>query len=190
MFTQELESVLPELRGYARMLSRDRDIADDIVQNACLKAWTARKTFDPIKGSFKAWMFTITRNEFIQYMRKSKRTDFYAPSDLENWLVEDCQITNRATCSEVIRELFLLPPDQRDVFILVVAVGYSYEEAANICDCEIGTLKSRINRARKKLTAALNAPNGSKSDSAPSETGFHDVTDIFGYAEKLVKKAA
>lgn len=190
MFTQELETVLPELRGYARMLSSDRDVADDIVQNACLKAWTARNTFDPEKGSFKAWMFTITRNEFLQHIRKQKRTDCYAPSDLENWLVEDCQMTNRASCSEVIRQLFTLHPDQRDVFILVVAVGYSYEEAAKICGCEIGTIKSRINRARKKLTEKLDASQAGDVERASSDGDFHNVMDIFGYADRLVKRAA
>ena len=190
MFTEQLETVLPELRGYARMLSSDRDVADDIVQNACLKAWTARHTFDQEKGSFKAWMFTITRNEFLQHVRKQKRTDCYAPSDLENWLVQDCQMTNRASCSEVIRQLFTLHPDQRDVFILVVAVGYSYEEAARICGCEIGTIKSRINRARKKLTEQLKAPECDTDQRPKGDGDFHNVMDIFGYAQRLVKQAA
>jgi len=61
MFTIDLEKIIPELRAYARMLCADRDLADDIVQNACLKAWKARDSFDPEKGSFKAWMFVITR---------------------------------------------------------------------------------------------------------------------------------
>ena len=141
MFTNELEKTLPHLRAYARMLCHDKDMADDVVQNACLKAWNARKSFDPKRGSFKSWMFTITRNEFLQLMRKRRPVDYYAPRDFESRLVQDCQLESRTNCSEAIKQLFSLNPEQRDVFILVVAVGYSYEEAAAICGCEIGTIK-------------------------------------------------
>lgn len=190
MFTKELETLMPELRGFARMLCGNRDLADDIVQNACLKAWTARQSFDPAKGAFKSWMFTITRNEFLQHVRKQKRTESYAPSDLENWLTEECQFNTRASCSDAIKRLFALKPEQRDVFILVVAMGYSYEEAATICKCEIGTIKSRINRARKQLSAPADGPLPADPEAAKSYPGFHGVRDILGYAEALIQRAA
>ncbi|MCR9270599.1 MAG: RNA polymerase sigma factor [Henriciella sp.] len=192
MFSQELERLIPELRAYARMLSADRDRADDIVQNACLKAWKARRTFDPKKGSFKAWMFVITRNEFLQDVRKSRRTDTYCPSAFEATLTEECQLASRAECSEAIRQLFALNQDQRDVFILVIAVGYSYEEAAKILNCSVGTVKSRINRARAKLIEKLSQDNvRDPSGSAPGiEDGFHQVQDVFGYADQIVRRAA
>ena len=66
MFAAELEKIIPDLRAYARMLCGDAARADDIVQNACLKAWDARASFAPEKGSLKGWMMTITRNEFLQ----------------------------------------------------------------------------------------------------------------------------
>ena len=73
MFAKELEKLLPHARAYARMLSGDRELADDIVQNACLKAWNARKSYDPAKGSFKAWMFSITRTGFFSLNGKPSR---------------------------------------------------------------------------------------------------------------------
>ena len=189
MFTTELEKLIPEMRGYARMLCGGRDLANDIVQNACLKAWNARKAFDPHKGSLKAWVFTITRNEFLQHLRKQKRVETYAPSDLENWVVEDCQMNNRAAFSEAIGALFTLSTEQRDVFILVIAAGYSYEEAAAICKCSVGTIKSRINRARAKLVALLESQEQSVSGSEKLER-FHSMRDLLCHVDKLVKKAA
>lgn len=190
MFTNELEKTLPHLRAYARMLCHDKDMADDVVQNACLKAWNARKSFDPKRGSFKSWMFTITRNEFLQLMRKRRPVDYYAPEDFETRLIQDCQLDNRTDCSEAIRQLFSLNPEQRDVFILVVAVGYSYEEAAAICGCEVGTIKSRVNRARAKLAEMQNreAPEGEPTE--PSQFSFHGLQDILGYVDNLVGRAA
>ncbi|MEM7330012.1 MAG: sigma-70 family RNA polymerase sigma factor [Pseudomonadota bacterium] len=190
MFATDLEKIIPELRGFARMLCGDVARADDIVQNACLKAWNARDSFSPEKGSFKAWMMTITRNEFLQDARKQKRVDFYAPSDLENRLVTDCQLTHRAECSDAIRQVFKLGRDQRDVFILVVALGYSYEETADICKCSVGTIKSRINRARAKLQQLRVAGDDTPEDIDGPVPAPHSIADLCGYAETLVQSAA
>ena len=190
MFAAELEQVIPDLRGYARMLCGDAARADDIVQNACLKAWDARASFAPEKGSFKGWMMTITRNEFLQDVRKQKRVDCYAPNDLEDWLVEECQLSNQAECSEAIGQLFQLGREQRDVFILVVAMGYSYEEAARICDCSIGTIKSRINRARANLALIRERADATVMDDAAAALAIHSIDDLCGYAEQLVHSAA
>lgn len=190
MFTDELESILPELRAYARMLCSNRDTADDIVQNACLKAWKARDSFDPEKGSFRAWMFTITRNEFLQLVRKQRPIDYCDPAEFEYRLVEECQLDNRSACSDAIQALFKLNPEHRDVFILVLAAGYSYEEAASICNCSVGTIKSRINRARGKLSDILakDAPTAPRTPGQCIE--FHGLEDIFGRVDALVKSAA
>ncbi|MEO1662824.1 MAG: RNA polymerase sigma factor [Pseudomonadota bacterium] len=191
MFAKELEKLLPDARAFARMLCGDRELADDIVQNACLKAWNARKSFDADKGSFKAWMFSITRNEFLQHLRKTKRTDCYAPSDLENILTTDCNLAHKTECSEAIRQLFALSPEQRDVFILVVAAGYSYEETAAICGCSIGTIKSRINRARAKLASGIEplAPQ-ILSDGDLDSVPVQNIPDLIDYVEDLVRPAA
>lgn len=190
MFTNELEKIIPELRAFARMLCHDKDMADDVVQNACLKAWNARKSFDPERGSFKSWMFTITRNEFLQLLRKRRPVDCYAPEDFETRLIQDCQLDRRTDCSEAIKQLFALNPEQRDVFILVVAVGYSYEEAAKICGCEVGTIKSRINRARARLAEMRAEPTSEAELQAGNQFRFHGMHDILGYVDELVQRAA
>ena len=130
---------------------------------------------------------TITRNEFLQDTRKNKRIDCYDPSDLEDRLVVDCQLSDRADCSEAIRQIFQLGREQRDVFVLVVAMGYSYEEAANICNCSVGTIKSRINRARMKLQAMRDTET---DDGIASNMAMHSLNDLYGYADALVQSAA
>ena len=190
MFADELEKLLPEIRAYARMLCVDRDLSDDIVQNACLKAWKAQDSFDPQKGSLKAWMFVITRNEFLQYIRKNKRMHAHAPTDFENWLTQECPMSTRAACSDAIKELFALNPDQRDVFILVVAAGYSYEEAASILKCSVGTVKSRINRSREKLQSRLASPDQDPAQDTDESIAFLGIQDVFGRVDALVRPAA
>ncbi len=190
MFTDELETVLPELRAYARMLCSNRDMADDVVQNACLKAWKARSSFDPKRGSFRAWTFTITRNEFLQLVRKQRPVDYYEPAAFEYRLVQECQLDNRSECSDAIKKLFSLGAEQRDVFILVIAAGYSYEEAAKICNCSIGTIKSRINRARSKLSEMISASETGHEETSGQSISFHGLQDIFGRVDELVQNAA
>lgn len=190
MFADELEAILPEIRAYARMLCSNRDMADDIVQNACLKAWKARKSFDPKRGKFRAWMFTITRNEFLQLVRKQRPVDYYEPAAFEHRLIQDCQLDNRAACSDAIQALFKLNADQRDVFILVLAAGYSYEEAAAICNCSVGTIKSRINRARARLAELMASHEAGTSQAVDQPIQFRGLDDIFGRVEALLKRAA
>lgn len=190
MFADELEKLLPDIRAYARMLCVDRDLSDDIVQNACLKAWKAQDSYDPNKGTLKAWVFVITRNEFLQHVRKHKRMDVHAPTDFENWLTQDCPMSTRAACSDAIKELFALSPDQRDVFILVVAAGYSYEEAASILKCSVGTVKSRMNRSREKLQARLSAPEDQIVQDPENSIAFLGIQEVFGRVDALVQTAA
>ncbi len=189
MFAADIEKIIPELRGFARMLCGDQVRADDIVQNACLKAWSARTSFDAEKGSFKSWMITITRNEFLQDLRKNKRMDSHAPRDLEDWLITDCQIARQTECSDAIQQIFTLPRNQRDVFILVVAMGYSYDEAAKICHCTIGTVKSRIHRARANLLA-LSEDEADALIQSEAPSGLYRIQDLCGYADNLVQSVA
>lgn len=190
MFAADIEKIIPELRGFARMLCGEQVRADDIVQNACLKAWRARASFNPEKGSFKSWMMTITRNEFLQDLRKNKRLDSHAPSDLEDWLVADCQLAQQAECSDAIQQVFTLERDQRDVFILVVAMGYSYEEAAKICNCTVGTVKSRIHRARAKLQTLRDEEAETSPQRSKEFSPLYSIQDLCGYADNLVHAAA
>lgn len=151
---EELVEHLPALRAFARSLARDHAAADDLVQDTVVKAWS---NFDKFQEgtNLKAWLFTILRNTFYSKMRKGK------------WEVEDVDDVMAGQLSEkpahdgvlALKEFqsaFMeLPDDQREALILVGASGFSYEEAAEMCGCAIGTIKSRVNRARNRLTELL-----------------------------------
>ena len=124
------------------------------------------------------------------HVRKQKRIDCYAPNDIEDWLVEECQLSNQAECSEAISQLFQLGREQRDVFILVIAMGYSYEEAAQICNCSIGTIKSRISRARANLAFIRERAEDAETSDTAITPAPHSIQDLCGYAEQLLHSAA
>ena len=149
MFSDDLERFLPDLRAYARMLCGDVVRADDIVQNACLKAWENRASFDPEKGALRGWLFRIVRNEFYQFKRASyvRKRDEEKP--LETLLVTDCGLEPRTDLTRMMSAIQALKTAQRDAFLLVAAAGFTYPEAAEVLGCSEGTVKSRVSRARE-----------------------------------------
>jgi RNA polymerase sigma-70 factor (ECF subfamily) len=145
--------MMPAFRAYARWLSGSQDTADDIVQEALLRAWAARETYR--KGShFKAWMFTILRNTFLSLARRRKFEGEYREG-AEAWLAAPANQLDHLSVLELRSALGKLPEQQHHTLMLVVADGCSYAEAAEICGCEIGTVKSRVGRARSALQAML-----------------------------------
>lgn len=149
MFSDRLESLLPDLRAYARMLCGDPVQADDIVQNACLNAWQSRDRFDPAKGALRGWLFRIVRNEFYQQVR-SERVRRSEDTDLfEQELIADCDLEPRSNLTRMLQAVQSLKTAQRDAFLLVVAAGFTYEEAGQVLGCSAGTVKSRVSRARE-----------------------------------------
>lgn len=149
MFSDRLETLLPDLRAYARMLCGDVVHADDIVQNACLRAWQSREQFDPQKGALRGWLFRIVRNEFLQQVRSDqvRRSEDY--DAFEHEMVADCGLEPRSNLTRMLQAIQSLKNAQRDAFLLVVAAGFTYEEAGRILDCSAGTVKSRVSRARE-----------------------------------------
>jgi len=148
MFSDRLEGLLPDLRAYARMLCGDPVRADDIVQNACLNAWQSRDSFDPAKGALRGWLFRIVRNEFYQQVRsdrvrRSEDTDLLEPE-----LMTDCDLEPRSNLARMLQAVHSLKTAQRDAFLLVVAAGFTYDEAGQVLGCSAGTVKSRVSRAR------------------------------------------
>ncbi len=138
------------MRAYARSLCRDRVLADDIVQDACLKAWAARESLLPGIDP-QPWLMRIVRNEFLQGARRNWRSAPLDPDFAEQMLVAPAAQESAADLS-VIRSLIeRLPEAQYEALLLVVAGGYTYEEAAEICGCSSGTVKSRVSRAREAL---------------------------------------
>lgn len=153
-FKRLMLAALPGLRAFAVSLSGQQDKADDLVQDTIMKAWGKRDSFE-MGTNMKAWLFTILRNEFYSQMRKRGReiqdTDGYYT---ERLAVHPSQYGS-LDLQDFRKALDELPADQREAIILIGASGFSYEEAAEICGCAVGTIKSRVSRARVRLQELL-----------------------------------
>ncbi len=158
-FRQELLRTLPHLRAFARGLCGRLDQADDLVQETAIRAWAARDSFTP-GTSMRSWTFTILRNHFISELRRGRRQVDYDPEVAERILVMPADQEGPLHLSDMGDALQKLSPERREAVLLVGAGGMSYEEAAQICQCPIGTMKSRVARARSELAALLDADPG------------------------------
>ncbi len=153
-FKREMLAALPGLRAFAMSLSGRSDRADDLVQETIMKAWSKQDSFQ-MGTNMKAWLFTILRNEFYSQIRK--RVHEVRDQDgvyTQKLSTRPAQI-GALDLRDFQRALEKLPDDQREAIILVGASGFSYEEASEICGCAVGTIKSRVSRARAKLTELL-----------------------------------
>jgi len=153
-FKRELLATLPSLRAFAFSLSGRHDKADDLVQDTIMKAWAKQESFE-MGTNIKAWLFTILRNEFYSQMRKRGRE--VQDSDglfTERMAVHPSQF-GHMDLADFKKALDTLPDDQREAIVLIGASGFSYEEAAEICNCAVGTMKSRVSRARTRLQDLL-----------------------------------
>jgi RNA polymerase sigma-70 factor (ECF subfamily) len=147
-------AAVPSLRAFAISLCGNVDRADDLVQEALLRAWANLDSFEP-GTNMSAWLFTILRNLFRSEYRKRRREVEDADGSYAETLTSLPNQTSHLEVGEFRRALEMLPPDQRESLILVGASGFSYEEAAQICGCAVGTIKSRVNRARGRLADIL-----------------------------------
>lgn len=147
-FADELERLRPEMRAIARGISRDAELADDLVQETYLKAWSAIDSFRP-DAALRPWLVRILRNEYFQYTRKAWRSTELEPAQAERSLISPECLESKSDFKILQTALETLPRVQRDALILVAAAGYTYEEAGKICGCSDGTVKSRVNRARE-----------------------------------------
>jgi RNA polymerase sigma-70 factor (ECF subfamily) len=147
-------AAVPSLRAFAISLCGNVDRADDLVQETLLRAWANRKSFEP-GTNMSAWLFTILRNLFRSEYRKRRREVEDSDGSYADSLVSLPEQSSHLEVEEFRKALTVLPPEQREALILVGASGYSYEEAAQICGCAIGTIKSRVNRARSRLAEIL-----------------------------------
>ncbi len=153
-FRQNLIGLIPYLRAFARTLVQGRDGADDLCQEALIRAWQHRDSFTP-GTSLKAWVFTILRNQFYSDSRRSWRSQPWDEGLAAKTLVTAGSQESALSLSELARAMLTLPDAQREALILVGASGFSYKEGAKICGCAIGTIKSRVARARQTLMATL-----------------------------------
>lgn len=141
---------LPSLRAFAISLSGSHDKADDLVQETVMKAWAAQGSFTE-GTNLRAWLFTIMRNTYFSQYRKARREVQDVDGEAAGRLVSAPAQLGHLDLADFRTALDRLAPDQREALVLVGASGFSYEEAAEICGCAVGTVKSRVNRARQRL---------------------------------------
>lgn len=153
-FRRELLGVLPHLRAFARGLCGRPDFADDLVQEATIKAWVARERYTP-GTNMRAWTFAILRNHYLSELRRSRRQTDLDEGAVERMLVMDADQEGPLHLSDMEDALQKLAPERREAVLLVGASGFSYEDAAAIAGCPIGTMKSRVARARADLARML-----------------------------------
>src|ERR1700761_4300292 len=153
-FKTELLGLVPFLRAFARSLTGNQEAADDLAQETLVKAWQSRATFAP-GTNLKAWLFTILRNQFYSDRRRAWRQAPWDQDAAERIPGASEEQAWAAELSDTARALTSLSDEQREALILVGAGGFSYEDAAAICHCAVGTVKSRVARARKALIAIL-----------------------------------
>ncbi|AMN45667.1 RNA polymerase sigma-70 factor, ECF subfamily [Steroidobacter denitrificans] len=153
-FLEDVTALLPALRAFGRSLCGDPSKADDLVQDTVLKAWSNREQFN-LGSNLKAWLFTILRNCYYSELRHRKfeieDPDGFIAAQIAVMPDHDAQLY----LGDLSRAMQLLPVNQREALILVCATGLSYEEAADVCRVAVGTIKSRIARARDRLVNIL-----------------------------------
>ena len=176
-FHDQLIAILPKLRVQAMALTRNRAMAEDLVQDAVCNALSARSSFMP-GTNFGAWMHRILRNRFISDLRKKRETTNIEDTP-QSFLAVGARHDDRLALMELDAALACLPTDQREALLLGVLEGMSYQELAEISGCAVGTAKSRVFRARRQLSLWLTGEDyredgegsGKKSQKNPSRNG-------------------
>ena len=174
-FREGLVEMIPVLRAFARSLCGQRDLADDLAQETLTKAWQARDKFRP-GSNLKAWLFVILRNEFYSNHRRAKTVANYAAADaLHNSEGVDAEQYAKMDLTDLMRAFDQLSSEQKEALVLT-AGEFSYDEAAAICGCAVGTIKSRVSRARKLLQTLVEGQGGK----LPERKGeAQEAADVF-----------
>lgn len=174
-FERELIALIPHMRAFARSLCRDAAAADDLAQDALAKAWKSRASYQ-MGSNMKAWSFMILRNQFLSEKRRNWRSMQLDPELAERTLVAVDNPDAALELDDVRHALARLPFEQREALVMVGAGGLSYEEAAEAIGAPVGTVKSRVSRARAALQqlleggASLRQENGSDAWRGPAES--------------------
>jgi len=170
MVTDDMVALVPQLHMFARSLCRDGVRADDLVQEALMRAIDNIERFQP-GTNLKAWLFTIVRNEHYSQLRRRKFEAHGVDADTLPEPSVPPDHDGKLELHDLNRALAVLSPGQRTALILVSVSGFSYEEAATICGCAVGTIKSRVARARECLLEVLEGrqplPAGRDDDDEP-----------------------
>jgi len=173
-FQGDLVALIPQLRAFSRMLCGQRAIAEDMSQEALAKAWRARASFVP-GTNLKAWLFTILRNEVYSHARRAWREAPWDEAEGNLISAPANEQESKMNLSDTARALRGLPACQREALILVAAGGFSYEDAAKVCGAPIGTMKSRVARARSTLVHMLDSGKPMPRYVASGMTASEDI---------------
>lgn len=173
-FQRELTALIPHLRAFSRMLCGTKETAEDIAQEALTKAWRSQASFQS-GTNMKACVFTIARNEYYSRRRRAWREMTWddnlgkriaAPAREQEWAMD---------LSDTASALRELPASQREALILVGVGCFTYEDAARICATRVGTVKSRVARARTAMLAILDGKKMPPRGSRPRMNGTDDI---------------
>jgi len=175
-FREGLIGEMPNLRAFAISLCGNVHQADDLVQEALLKAWTSAESFTP-GTNLRAWLFTILRNTYYSLYRRRGREVQDSDGIYASRIATAAPQESALEMQEFRVALGKLSEEHREALILVGASGFSYEEAAEVCGVAVGTVKSRVNRARAKLSELLGI-------TGPADIGSGGVSD------SVVKRAS
>ena len=173
-FRAELTRVVPHLRAFARGLCGRPDYADDLVQEALLKAWGARDSFRP-GTSMRSWTFVILRNVFLSEARRNRFRGDYDPDAAERLLSRAADQEDGLHLGDLRAAMMQLSPERREALLLVGAGGFSYEEAAEIAQCAVGTMKSRVARARRALEELTQGESGTAIKSRARSISHNEI---------------
>jgi RNA polymerase sigma-70 factor (ECF subfamily) len=147
-------AMVPHLRAFAIALCRDRELADDLVQETLVRALTNIHLFEP-GTNLSAWLLTILRNEFRSECRKRRRNVEDADGKYAETLKTPPDQEGNLAFEDLREALGRLSVDHREALICIAMSGFSYEQAAKICHCPVGTVKSRVSRARARIAKLL-----------------------------------
>jgi RNA polymerase sigma-70 factor (ECF subfamily) len=154
MIKDDIVALLPDLRAFARFMCRERESADELVQNTILMALDKQSQYTE-GTNLKGWLFTIMRNRFYSDLRAQRRR----PTPIDDSAAAPIAAVDNPEATLELKELSValwqLSPQSREALILIGAGGFSYEEAATLCNCSVGTLKARVSRARKQLAGKM-----------------------------------
>lgn len=161
--SSDLLAALPRLRRYARVLTGDVHRADDLVQDTLARAWDKRRLWRA-GSDLRAWLFTIMHNVHVNQFSLRQRERAHASLDADDGAAAGWEVPVRAAQSdrievnEVLAQIGRLPVEQREVIILAAVQGLHYNEIARLLGAPVGTVMSRLSRAREKLRRMAGAP--------------------------------
>jgi RNA polymerase sigma-70 factor (ECF subfamily) len=182
---ESLLALIPNLRAFAISLCGDAEHADDLVQETLLKAWSHLESFQA-GTNLRAWLFTILRNHYFSECRVRRHWGEDPDGQKLNALCVPAGQDSYVDLQDFRKALNLVPLEQREALILVGAAGFSYEEAAAIAGCAVGTIKSRVNRARSKLAELLHVerPQAFGPDATTEAIVTHPTVEL-GHADAV-----